>query len=62
MKVGDLVAHRDPHIYMDEPKGERSLGIVVEVSRRTQSVKVYWPNMGRCFQSEHRLEVINENR
>ena len=42
-QVGDLVAHRDPHIYMDEPKGERSLGIVVEISQRTQSVKVYWP-------------------
>jgi len=42
-EVGDLVAHRDPHIYMDEPKGERSLGIVVAVNRGTHSVKVYWP-------------------
>lgn len=42
-EVGDLVAHHDPHIYIDEPKGERSLGIVVEISRITKSVKVYWP-------------------
>ena len=42
-EVGDLVAHYDPHIYKDEPKGERSLGIVVAVNRGTYTVKVYWP-------------------
>ncbi len=43
IEVGDLVAHHDPHIYIDEPQGERSLGIVLEISRKTGGVKVHWP-------------------
>jgi hypothetical protein len=42
-QVGDIVAHRNPDCIAGDPQGERSIGIVVEISAITGDIKVYWP-------------------
>ena len=55
MKVGDLVRLKR---YGDE----WGIGVLTQHNPVLGCWWVHWSNMGRCFQSEDRLEVINEDR
>ena len=55
MKVGDLVK-------LKHCGDEWGIGVLTEYRPVLGCWWVHWSNMGRCFQSEHRLEVINESR
>ena len=55
MKVGDLVKLKKSGVNW-------GIGVLTEYRPALDCWWVHWSKMGRCFQSAHRLEVINENR
>ena len=55
MKVGDLVKLKQPAVNW-------GIGVLTEYRPTLDCWWVHWSNMGRCFLSTHRLEVINEDR
>ena len=55
MKIGDLVRLKDCRV-------DWGIGVLTEHRAVLGCWWVHWSKMGRCFQSEDRLEVINEDR